>query len=96
MGGFITETIGIQYVFYLTAGLCGIAALLGIPFLRETYAPVIRLRLHKVSSDPEKAATEHPALVMGKWAYLWINLKRPVVIFFRSFVCFILSLYMAL
>ncbi|OJA12253.1 hypothetical protein AZE42_04088 [Rhizopogon vesiculosus] len=96
VGGFVTETIGIAYVFYIIAALAGVCALFAIPLLRETYAPVIRLRLYKVAPDPEKAASGSPALTMGKWAYIWINLKRPVIIITHSFICFILSLYMAL
>ncbi|KAG1734164.1 multidrug resistance protein 4 [Suillus lakei] len=95
MGGIIAQLVGIQYVFYVIVGICAAAAVLGIPLLRETYAPVIRLHL---ALDPEKAAAEHPDLTAhhtGKWAYLWINLKRPVILLTGSFVCFILSLYMA-
>ncbi|KAG2074476.1 multidrug resistance protein 4 [Suillus decipiens] len=99
MGGFITESVGIQYDFYVVAAICGVAAVLAVPFLRETYAPVIRLRRHRMSRDLEKAAGRHPIPTpphMNKWVYLWINLKRPVIILTRSFICFILSLYMAL
>jgi MFS family permease len=96
MGGFIAESLGIQDVFYVVVGICGAAAIPGILFMRESYAPVIQLRRDKNSLDPERAATIHPAFTMNKWAYLWINLKRPVVIMTRSFICFILSLYMAL
>lgn len=30
------------------------------------------------------------------WLVIWISLKRPVTLLSRSFICFILSLYMAL
>ncbi|KAG1741327.1 major facilitator superfamily domain-containing protein [Suillus lakei] len=99
MGGFLAESVGIQYDFYVVVAMCGIAAVLGIPLMRESYAPVIRLRREKISRDPEKAAGGHPVLTahqMNKWAYLWINLKRPIILLTRSFICFILSLYMAL
>ncbi|KAF8214119.1 multidrug resistance protein 4 [Mycena galopus ATCC 62051] len=98
MGGFVTETIGIKYVFIIVAGLGGIASALGIPFLKETYAPLLRLRLAKKTADPEKAALQHPVLVAqhsSKLHYLWINLSRPAVLLFGSPVCFLLSLYMA-
>ncbi|KAG2367887.1 major facilitator superfamily domain-containing protein [Suillus spraguei] len=98
MGGFIAESVGIQYDFYVVTAICGIAAVLGIPFMRESYAPVIRLRRKKMTTDLEKVPG-HPALVahhMGKWAYLWINLKRPIILLTRSLICFVLSLYMAL
>ncbi|KAG1770017.1 major facilitator superfamily domain-containing protein [Suillus occidentalis] len=98
MGGFIAESVGIQYVFYVVIAITGVAAMIGIPLLRETYAPVIRLRLGNMTLDPEKTTVGHSALPheMGKWAYLWLNLKRPVVLLTRSFILFILSLYMSL
>lgn len=99
MGGFIAESVGVQYDFYIVVAICGVAAVLGIPLMRESYAPVIRLRRHKLSPDLEKVAEGHPVFAahhMNKWAYLWINLKRPVILLTRSFICFILSLYMAL
>lgn len=98
-GGFIAETIGFKYVFIVISALCAIAAAVGIPFLRETYAPVIRLRIAKHSVDPEAAAKAHPHLVhnhSGKWHLIWVNLHRPFILLTRSFVCFVLSLYMAL
>ncbi|KAG1850213.1 major facilitator superfamily domain-containing protein [Suillus subalutaceus] len=96
MGGFIAESIGVLDVFYIVVAICGVATILGILLMRESYAPVIRLRRDKKSLDPERAAAIHPAFTMNKWAYLWINLKRPFIIMTRSFICFILSLYMAL
>lgn len=98
MGGFIAESVGIQYVFYVVIAITGVASIIGIPLLRETYAPVIRLRLDNMTMDPEKTTAGHSALPheMGKWAYLWLNLKRPVILLTRSFILFILSLYMSL
>ncbi|KAG1892470.1 multidrug resistance protein 4 [Suillus subluteus] len=99
MGGFIAESAGVQYVFYVIAAISGFAAILGIPLMRETYAPVIRLRLDAMAPDPEKTSIGHPVLAahhMEKWAYLWVSLKRPAILLTRSFICFILSLYMAL
>ncbi|KAJ7246604.1 major facilitator superfamily domain-containing protein [Mycena haematopus] len=98
MGGFVTETIGIKYVFIIVAAAGGIASAVGIPFLRETYAPLIRLRRAKNATDPEKAALQHPVLIAqhsSKLHYLWINLSRPAILLFGSPVCFLLSLYMA-
>ncbi|KAG2359620.1 hypothetical protein BDR07DRAFT_1291932 [Suillus spraguei] len=98
IGGFIVESVGLQYVFYVVVAMCGVAAMIGIPFLRETYAPVIRHRLDNMALDPEKTIMEHPALEqeMGKWAYLWLSFKRPFILLTQSFILFILSLYMAL
>ncbi|KAJ7432311.1 major facilitator superfamily domain-containing protein [Mycena galericulata] len=97
-GGFVTEKIGIKYVFIIVAGLAGLSSVLGIPILRETYSPILRLRKAKKSADPEKAAQQHPILLRehsSKLHYLWINLSRPAILLFGSLVCFMLSLYMA-
>jgi len=97
-GGFITQTIGVKWVFIIIAIVCGVAGAIGIPLLRETYAPVIRLRRARKSGDPEAAGRAHPHLQEAhgsKLHILWINLERPFEILFRSFICFVLSLYMA-
>ncbi|KAL0960065.1 hypothetical protein HGRIS_011713 [Hohenbuehelia grisea] len=98
-GGFVAQTIGIKYVFIIIAACSGIAAVIGIPLLRETYAPVIRMRLAKASADPEAAAKLHPAVNaahQNAWHVLWVNISRPMILLTHSFICFILSLYMAL
>ncbi len=98
-GGFIAQSIGFRYIFVVIAGLCLIAAVLGIPFLRETYHPVIRLRRAKKSSDPETAARLHPHLVQdhsGGMHRLWVDMTRPFILLTRSIICFLLSAYMAL
>ncbi|KAJ7650916.1 multidrug resistance protein 4 [Roridomyces roridus] len=97
MGGFVTETIGVKWVFIIVAGMGGISSALGIPLLRETYAPILRLRKARKSADPEKAAVslsldkDHSS----KLHYLWLTLSRPAMLLFGSPVCFMLSLYMA-
>ncbi|KAF8068729.1 major facilitator superfamily domain-containing protein [Lyophyllum atratum] len=96
-GGFIAQTVGIKWVFIVIAILCAVAAAIGIPLLKETYGPVIRLRRAQRSGDVEalariaKVADVHE----NKLAFLWENLTRPIVMLSRSFICFILSLYMA-
>ncbi|KAJ7512748.1 major facilitator superfamily domain-containing protein [Mycena galericulata] len=96
-GGFITQTIGVQYVYFVLAGVTTFASLIGIPFLRETYSPLLKLRYMSKPSDPEKVVqlplgTGHPP---GKLHYMWINFSRPLLLLSHSFICFILSLYMA-
>ncbi|KAG2146605.1 major facilitator superfamily domain-containing protein [Suillus bovinus] len=99
IGGFIVESVGTRYDFYVVVAICGVAAVIGIPFLRESYAPIIRLRREKMATDLEKAPGGHSTLTahpMNKWVYSWINLKRPVILLTRSFLCVILSLCVAL
>jgi MFS family permease len=94
-GGFIAQNIGFKYVFIIISALCGLAALIGIPFLRETYAPVIRLRLAR-SSNLEKATQTFAPENQSIGRIMWLNLSRPVTLLTRSFICFILSLYLAM
>lgn len=98
MGGFIAQTIGVQYVFIVIAGLCFVAGFIAIPLLRETYAPVLRERRAKKRGDAENAVHKfHPSLdSSSKIHFLLLNLTRPVQLLFGSFICFMLSLYMAL
>ncbi len=115
-GGFITQTIGVRYVFIVIAGtssircvwkelafdveylgVSAIASLIGLPLLRETYAPVIRARRAKLVMDTEKGGSYQPPLSdMSRMEFLWANLTRPLILLTQSFICFILSAYMAL
>ncbi|KAI9000887.1 multidrug resistance protein 4 [Trametes punicea] len=98
-GGFIAETVGFRYIFIVVSGLSFIAAAVGIPFFRETYHPVIRLRRAKKSADPEKAAKAHPHLIAehgSKLHRIWVDMTRPFILLTRSIICFLLSAYMAL
>jgi MFS family permease len=95
-GGFITQAIGIKYVFIVMAALCGVSALIGLPLLEETYDPVIRLKLYGPTVDLEKQGLN---LVAGKterkFEYLWEAMSRPIMLLSRSLICFMLSLYLA-
>jgi hypothetical protein len=74
-------------------------SIVGVPLLKETYGPVLRYRKALKMGDEEKAATlsrELPGSGGHFWTVVWTNLKRPVMLLSRSFICFILSLYMAL
>jgi len=97
VGGFIAQTVGVQFVYFVLAGVTAFASLVGIPLLRETYGPLLKLRSALRSADPEKAPQtvkemHHPS---QKLHYVWINFSRPLLLLSHSFICFILSLYMA-
>ncbi|EIN10549.1 multidrug resistance protein 4 [Punctularia strigosozonata HHB-11173 SS5] len=99
IGGYVAQNIGFPWVFKIIACLCGLGAAIGIPFLRETYAPVIRMRLAARSGNPEEAAKRHPHLQTqhgSKIHVLWLNLTRPFILLTRSYVCLLLSMYMGL
>ncbi|KAJ7634899.1 multidrug resistance protein 4 [Roridomyces roridus] len=96
-GGYIAQSIGVQYVYFVLAGVTLIASFIGLPFLRETYSPVLKLRWLAQRADPEKAldlpagACQPPRTLR----YLWDNFSRPMYLLSHSFICFILSAYMA-
>jgi hypothetical protein len=83
---------------WITGAYVSVASILGLSFLRETYAPVIQLRRIKRIPDSEKAARDHQEVFERQTGFLmiWLNLSRPFILLFKSYVCFILSLYMAL
>lgn len=87
-------------VYFCYPVLCGVASAIGIPLLRETYAPIIRQRRAAKSGDSEsvQAVYDQPAVLKehGRLYYLWINLSRPITLLVRSMICFMFSLYMAL
>lgn len=80
---------------------CGCASLVALPLLRETYGPVIQRRRERkrLSADPEAAARVEKIVELSRKERLLVlynNLTRPIVLLTRSFICFILSAYMAL
>ncbi|KAF5320591.1 hypothetical protein D9611_013751 [Ephemerocybe angulata] len=80
--------------------LCAILSVIGIPLLRETYAPVIRWKRAIKEGNVEVAERLNPSVLAAhggtKSQVIWTNLSRPVVLLTRSYVCFLLSLYQAL
>ncbi|KAF9811719.1 hypothetical protein IEO21_06475 [Rhodonia placenta] len=98
-GGFVTQTIGFKWVFVIIAAVCGVASVIGIPFLRESYAPVIKLRLARKNRSAEDALGPKESIAQGSWrdklALLWINLTRPAILLTRSPICLMLSMYLA-
>ncbi|TFK26555.1 multidrug resistance protein 4 [Coprinopsis marcescibilis] len=97
-GGFIAQELGIRWVFIIIAIICGCASVVGIPLLRETYGPVIRLQRAKKTGELGRAEELFPHLKEShgsKVKIMWDNLVRPLEMLFKSSICFILSLYMA-
>ncbi|RXW16880.1 hypothetical protein EST38_g8972 [Candolleomyces aberdarensis] len=99
IGGYITQTLGIKWLFIIIALICSLASVIGLPLLRETYAPVVRWNLAKKSGDLEMARELNPSVIAARGGtpaqVIWVNLSRPMVLLTRSFVCFVLSLYQA-
>ncbi|TRM67442.1 major facilitator superfamily domain-containing protein [Schizophyllum amplum] len=97
-GGFIAQSIGPKWVFIVTAILNGVAAVVGIPLLRETYHPVLRIRQAKIQGDVELFDGDHPQFSQAKMSngrLFWVNIARPVQLLFGDIICFALSFYMA-
>jgi MFS family permease len=100
-GGFIGETIGWRWVFWVLLMISAVVSG-GIEVLnRETYASVLirwkTVRLAKELGRPDLrsayASDEEDVSVMTKLRY---GLTRPVLLFCKSPIVFLLSTYMAL
>ncbi|KAH8922957.1 MFS general substrate transporter [Atractiella rhizophila] len=97
-GGYITQGVGVKWTFVVVSGASAIAAVIGVIFLSETYAPVIRMRIAKREGKMEQFVKAYPEFSIDKEDKLrlfWVNISRPVVLLFGNFVCFLLSTYMA-
>ncbi|KAJ7284485.1 multidrug resistance protein 4 [Mycena rebaudengoi] len=97
IGGYITQRIGVKYVFVVIAALNCASSIIALPLLSETYAPVIRLKRDQRNPDQEKAGIIDNRIPEGYTTaqYFKMNLTRPLYMLTRSMICFILSLYMA-
>jgi MFS family permease len=100
-GGFIAMNIGYKWIFIVIAICALVGGMFGLPFLEETYAPVLQKRRAQaeVNADPEKRTFDHDVLLLQEHDLkhvLWVNLTRPFALLFGSFICFILSVYMGL
>ncbi|KAF7433191.1 hypothetical protein PC9H_005140 [Pleurotus ostreatus] len=93
-GGFVAQSIGPKYVFIIIAGLCAFIAAVGIPFLHETYAPVLRQRLAR-PNDLEKLIDVKAPTAREKMHYLWLNISRPGIYYlmFATFANFFKEAY---
>ncbi|KIO23183.1 hypothetical protein M407DRAFT_215295 [Tulasnella calospora MUT 4182] len=93
-GGFIAQNLDYHWVFWVLAILVGAGSIVGIPTLRETYAPVIRARKAKAEGRtlPNDDATPKD---QSLFRMLSAHLTRPFVILTTDIICLNLSLYAA-
>jgi hypothetical protein len=95
----MAETVGWKYLFILVAGLSALASVAGILLYRETYAPVVLLRISEGNKTNKEVLENNPNVAQAygdRLNYLLTNLQRPFILLTRSIVCFMLSIYMAL
>ena len=98
-GGFIAQTIGYKWIFIVIAIFSGAGGVLGIIFLQETYAPVIQLNRAREEIAKGNKTFDHDILLEQHKDIkhvIWVNMTRPFALLFKSFICFILSLYMGM
>ncbi|KAJ7284448.1 major facilitator superfamily domain-containing protein [Mycena rebaudengoi] len=84
IGGFVTQRVGVRYVFVVIAGLNCVSSLIALPFLSETHA------LEKAKIIDNRISEGYTTA-----QYFKINLTRPLYMLTRSSICLLLSLYMA-
>jgi predicted MFS family arabinose efflux permease len=95
----MAETVGWRYLFVLVACLSAVASVVGALLYRETYAPVVRLRIlqgTRATGEVSKTQSHIPQAHGNRLNYLFTNFQRPFILLTRSIVCFALSTYMAL
>lgn len=96
-GGFLSETLGWRWCFWIMTIVGGINSLVGILFLRETYAPqLLKLRARRTAIEldhPTIAADHDPRSLPRR---LTQAIKRPMKILFLQPIVFLMACYMAL
>lgn len=98
LGGLIVQRLGWRWIYWVLTIICSCNTLIGIAFLRESYAPVLLAQEKaRLESEPGNGTTysyegEDKRPLREK---LWISLKRPLIIFFQPIVI-ALSCYQAL
>jgi predicted MFS family arabinose efflux permease len=95
----MAESVGWRYIFVFVSGLATVASVVGMLLYRETYAPVIRLRIlqeTRAAGKVPEAQSHLPQAHRKRLNFLFTNLGRPFMLLTRSIVCFALSAYMAL
>ncbi|KAH8828658.1 major facilitator superfamily domain-containing protein [Flagelloscypha sp. PMI_526] len=100
IAGYVGQSLEIKWIFIIMALISAGAAVIGIPLLRETYAPVLLLRRAKKEGKLDQFFEEHPEFVAGRtWkdkaSIFWINLSRPTILLFQNLTLFMLALYLA-
>ncbi|KAG8965265.1 hypothetical protein FRC05_003316 [Tulasnella sp. 425] len=93
-GGFIAQNLNYHWVFWVLAILLGAGSVVGIPTLRETYAPVIRARKAKAQGRGLPNDDQTPE-EQSLFRMLSVHLTRPFIILTTDIICLSLSLYAA-
>ncbi|KAH8804192.1 multidrug resistance protein 4 [Flagelloscypha sp. PMI_526] len=100
VAGYVGQSLEIKWIFIIMALVSAGAAVVGIPLLRETYAPILRLRRARLEGKLDLFFEEHPELAAGRtWkdkaSMIWNNLTRPTLLLFQNLTLFMLASYMA-
>ncbi|KAI0366301.1 MFS polyamine transporter [Pilatotrama ljubarskyi] len=102
-GAWIAQRSTWRWVFWSTTIVDGFIQVMGLFFLKETYAPILlerkAIRIRK-SMDPEKAQTREVRTVFDGADRHWKNivkkaLIRPFVLFYHEPIVQLLGIYMA-
>lgn len=96
-GGFLTEKLSWRWTFWLMTIIAAINSIVGLLFLRETYAPVLlhqRAVRMSVELQAPTIAADHDSRTLKR--RLWQAVKRPLKILFLQPIVLVLASYMAL
>lgn len=102
-GGFIGETIGWRWVFWILLIACSTFSSAVLCFNRETYAPVLlRRKTTRVAKETGRTDlrsaydADSNAGPSSRLEVIKRGFKRPVLLFFKSPIVFLLATYIAL
>ncbi|KAL4894554.1 major facilitator superfamily domain-containing protein [Aspergillus ambiguus] len=95
-GGFLVQYVSWRWCFYLVSIIGGATQLLGLPFFRETYAPVLlqrRCKRLRKSSQNFDLYTEHDSISLAQ--LLRMSMTRPFKLLGTQPVVQVWSIYCA-
>ena len=97
IGGFLAQAKGWRWAFWLQTIISGASLILGVVYLKETYAPVIlehkTKRLVLETGNQELKSTLHDGLTFRK--RIRLGFIRPLQLLFTSPIVMVLAIYIA-
>ncbi|KAE8154174.1 major facilitator superfamily domain-containing protein [Aspergillus avenaceus] len=88
-GGWITERTTWRWMFYSTSIAAGVAGVIGLVFLRETYTPVLRRQKQPRETVPSGGTSE------SLTKRLRLAFTRPLQFFITEPIILVVAIYMA-
>ncbi|KAF2808124.1 MFS general substrate transporter [Mytilinidion resinicola] len=97
-GGFLAEAKGWRWVFWFLTILFGVSTVVGVLFLRETYAPTLLANKTKrlIKETGNQNLESKLAIKKTPKDIFWTAIRRPMTMLFHDPIVAILSVYIAI